>query len=1157
MGAVTTDQGSSDRERAHPQTIGVLSSLVGGFYAGEVVAGIDAVATRHGARVLAVQVAEPWAYGRMEPADYVPVAWTHFDGLIVIANTLTEEGLQLVAAGGKPLVTVSARNPISRFPSITPDNRGGAAAAVRHLLDHGHRRIAFVGWLDQEDPRERYEGYRAALLDAGISPDPALFFAASDCLEVGGREAAKAMLAAGVPCTAIMAATDSNAIGAMLVLQEAGYRVPEDVAIIGFDDIDLAQYSEPPLSSARQSFSALGASAAEHLLAILAGEPVPGGTVLIPTTAVYRRSCGCTSSPTALPSLLPAATSTNWPAWLADQLAAQFVQPSSPNDRGAAEQPRTSIGVIAAALDATLRDVPWPGETRLDDAWRNLCAATTSADTMHSLLLALEQAGKTRIEETGIADPVAAARLASFLEQARLSVLRCAMFASVYAMRMQAAMMQRSYDVSVALSRSSGSTDDLDWVRHTGLRRCCLALWHDDEQGGERTLEIRGSYDDGGTTRVAPGRHVSMGMQEFPPAEFLDKCVDQSVPQTVSIFPLGTREKAWGYLAVVAPVEGQFHEAHDSLRQWMAQLTVVLEREAIGRVADRQRQLVQERERYFRALVEHATDMVLIVDAEGIIAYASPSHEALLGIGAERLLGTRFASQLHPEDAEHFNAALAGAVRHDGAFSIGEIRVQHADGLWRVLEVRANDRLSDPTFKGIILNSRDVTERKRVEQALHHQAMHDVLTGMPNRALLSDRIEQALRAAKRDQTSLAICVLDLDHFKEVNDTLGHLYGDLLLKEVAARLSNAVRTSDTVARLGGDEFAIILPDANEGVAIDIVTRIRRALEAPFEIENQSPEIAGTVGIALYPLHGDDATTLIAHADVAMYAAKRGGGGYALYDVVLDERSPDHLALPQEFRHALSTGGLYLYYQPLIDLATKQVTTVEALLRWPHPRLGFIPPARFLPIAERIGALVPLTRWVLDTALEQCAVWRNKGLILRVAVNVSSRVLQNPELPAIVQAALRKHSVPGPCLTLEIVENALLAEPERAVEVLTALSAAGIHIAIDDFGTGFSSLAFLKQLPVDEIKIDRTFVSAMTPGKQDEAIVHSIIALSHSLGLSVVAEGIEDEGTLARLTELGCDSGQGFHMSHPVPAAELERWVATAQWNAERESNSAVP
>ena len=477
--------------------------------------------------------------------------------------------------------------------------------------------------------------------------------------------------------------------------------------------------------------------------------------------------------------------------------------------------------------------------------------------------------------------------------------------------------------------------------------------------------------------------------------------------------------------------------------------------------------------------------------------------------------------------------------------------MQHADGLWRILEVKANDRLADPTISGIILNSRNITERKRVEEALQHQAMHDDLTGMPNRALYDDRIDQALRAARRDQTSLAVCWLDLDRFKEVNDAFGHRYGDLLLKAVTARLRSAVRASDTVARLGGDEFAIILPDASERTAVDIATRIHKALAKPIEIEGHSPQVAASIGIALYPLHGEDATTLAAHADVAMYEAKRGGGGYAIYDVVQDEHSPDHLTLPQEFRHALNTGGLHLHYQPLVDLATKQVTTVEALLRWQHPRHGFIPPARFLPLAERIGAIIPLTHWVLDTAVHQCAEWRRKGLMLRVAVNISTRVLQSPELPSIVLAVLRKYGVPGPRLTLEIVENALMTEPERMLDILTALSAEGVHIAIDDFGTGFSSVAFLKQLPVDEIKIDRSFVSTMVPGKRDEAIVHSIIDLSHSLGLSVVAEGIEDETTLGRLAELGCDVGQGFHMSRPVPAAELERWVATAPWHAERE------
>jgi diguanylate cyclase (GGDEF)-like protein len=515
-------------------------------------------------------------------------------------------------------------------------------------------------------------------------------------------------------------------------------------------------------------------------------------------------------------------------------------------------------------------------------------------------------------------------------------------------------------------------------------------------------------------------------------------------------------------------------------------------------------------------------------------------------------LGTHFAAWLHPDDAERFTAALNGAARHGGTFTVGEIRVQHADGLWRILEVKANDRLADPTISGIILNSRNITERKRVEEALQHQAMHDDLTGMPNRALYDDRIDQALRAARRDQTSLAVCWLDLDRFKEVNDAFGHRYGDLLLKAVTARLRSAVRASDTVARLGGDEFAIILPDAGERTAVDIAMRIHKALAKPLEIEGHSPQVAASIGIALYPLHGEDATTLAAHADVAMYEAKRGGGGYAIYDVVQDEHSPDHLTLPQEFRHALNTGGLHLHYQPLVDLATKRVTTVEALLRWQHPRHGFIPPARFLPLAERIGAIIPLTRWVLDTAVQQCAEWRRKGLMLPVAVNISTRVLQSPELPSIVLAVLRKYGVPGPCLTLEIVENALMTEPERMLDILTALSAEGVHIAIDDFGTGFSSVAFLKQLPVDEIKIDRSFVSSMVPGKRDEAIVHSIIDLSHSLGLSVVAEGIEDETTLGRLAELGCDVGQGFHMSRPVPAAELERWVVTTPWHAERES-----
>lgn len=454
--------------------------------------------------------------------------------------------------------------------------------------------------------------------------------------------------------------------------------------------------------------------------------------------------------------------------------------------------------------------------------------------------------------------------------------------------------------------------------------------------------------------------------------------------------------------------------------------------------------------------------------------------------------------------------------------------------------------LQDGQVTGLVGISRDITELRLTQEQLAHQALHDSLTGLPNRVLLHDRLEQALSVAQRDGACLALCLLDLDRFKDVNDTLGHHCGDLLLREVATRLRQALRDVDTIARLGGDEFAILLPGATSEGAIATATRIRDALAEPLEIKGYRPDVAGSIGIALFPLHGGDAPTLLAHADVAMYAAKGAGGGYALYDVSLDEHSPEHLALPREFRQALATGGLFLHYQPLVDLAEGCVSTVEALLRWSHPRHGLIPPARILPLAERLGLLMPLTYWVLDAALRQCQAWQQAGRPLRVAVNISARALQDPALLARVTATLREHAVPPASLTVEITEDALRCDPAQALTVLSQLSQIGVRLAIDDFGTGFSSLAYLKRLPVHEIKIDKSFVVGLEAGTRDEAIVRSMIDLGHSLGLTVVAEGIEDEPTLRQVAALRCDSGQGYFMSQPLPAAALERWVQDSAW-----------
>jgi EAL domain-containing protein (putative c-di-GMP-specific phosphodiesterase class I) len=320
-----------------------------------------------------------------------------------------------------------------------------------------------------------------------------------------------------------------------------------------------------------------------------------------------------------------------------------------------------------------------------------------------------------------------------------------------------------------------------------------------------------------------------------------------------------------------------------------------------------------------------------------------------------------------------------------------------------------------------------------------------------------------------------------------------------------------------------------------------------MSLPLNLDGAHPTISGSIGIALYPEHATDTAALLVHADVAMYTAKQAGSGYAVYDIADDEHSPDHLALPREFRYALAHNELFLQYQPLVDITEGRVTTVEALIRWQHRRHGIIPPSCILPLADRIGVLDALTDWVLDTALAQCRAWHDHGLPLRVAVNTSPCTLQDVTLPDRVAALLLRHKVPPADLTLEITEEALMSDPRQVLSVLVALDKLGVHLAIDDFGTGFSSLAYLRKVPIDTIKIDRSFVRDMAPSMQDEAIVRSLIELGHSLGMHVVAEGIENQETLDRLAELSCDGGQGFYMSQPVAAEAIEAWVSASPWH----------
>jgi diguanylate cyclase (GGDEF)-like protein len=417
-----------------------------------------------------------------------------------------------------------------------------------------------------------------------------------------------------------------------------------------------------------------------------------------------------------------------------------------------------------------------------------------------------------------------------------------------------------------------------------------------------------------------------------------------------------------------------------------------------------------------------------------------------------------------------------------------------------------------------------------------YQALHDGLTGLPNRTFLHDRIEEALdtAATKSGREQVAVLLIDLDGFKEVNDTLGHHVGDDLLRAVGTRLQETAGPNINVARLGGDEFAAVFPLTDATHAGAFAERLVSALEEPFVVDDVRLDIEGSVGIALYPGHASDRDSLLQRADVAMYRAKQLRTRVETYDPEFDPSSPRRLALLGELRHAIPNGELVLHYQPKIDLRTLTVVGVEALVRWHHPERGFTPPDEFIPLAERTGLITPLTDWVTQAALAQHGVWREQGLDVGVAVNVSVRNLHDPAFADRIAASLDRWDVPASRLKLEITEGTLMADPRRVMEVLEELHRMGVSLALDDFGTGYSSLAYLKRLPVRELKIDRSFVMHMTEDPDDSAIVRTTIDLARSLGLHVVAEGVENQDAMELLAMFGCHHAQGYYISKPLPA-----------------------
>ena len=558
----------------------------------------------------------------------------------------------------------------------------------------------------------------------------------------------------------------------------------------------------------------------------------------------------------------------------------------------------------------------------------------------------------------------------------------------------------------------------------------------------------------------------------------------------------------------------------------------------IGEFVERKRaeMALQESEKRMRSVLDNVSDGLATIEQSGIIESANPAVVKLFGYSEEELVGQQ--------------ADVLIATTHRSAFvNYLERRLKldiPVSGAHETMGKRKNGSLFPLEFVVssmqigsrhlFIATLRDISERKAHTDALEYQALHDALTGLPNRSLFGDRLRQALLAARRNQKMFGVLLLDLDRFKDINDALGHDRGDSLLQEVTARLRGVLRATDTIARLGGDEFAVLTTDAKH--PDDVVSTARKilaSLEGPFAIADQMVETGASIGIAMYPLHGDDPSTLLRRADVAMYVAKRSGGGYAVYAPEQEAQTLRRSGLAGELRRSIPQGELVLHYQPQVTLATGAIHSVEALVRWNHPREGLMPPDRFIPMAEETGIIHPLTAWVLDSALAQLTRWLEEGLDVSVSLNVSPRNIEDHSLEEMVARALGTFKVEPQRLTLEITEGVAMAA--AAAKALHRLNEMGVRLALDDFGTGYSSLLYLMRLPVNEIKIDRSFVSALASDPDSGAIVRSAVGLGHNLGLRVVAEGLQDRAAEAVLVEAGCDAAQGFLVGRPCAEREM--------------------
>ncbi|GAA2713285.1 putative bifunctional diguanylate cyclase/phosphodiesterase [Actinoplanes palleronii] len=778
------------------------------------------------------------------------------------------------------------------------------------------------------------------------------------------------------------------------------------------------------------------------------------------------------------------------------------------------------------ALQPSMRQMTEPAERSRVVMGRHRLGWLTAAALIAPAVLCLEyvQGRPAEIARGGIVDApiIAAAAAVMFL-------LVLARVADLALAQRQAGARERALREAGALLFTAATEDDVI----EAIRRAVDRLMPPNQAYHlELTRPVPGHADVSVQWRAAADLPEGVGAGGFPLVLFATQPL-----------PGGTRH---GQM-IVGAAEDVLHALRPALETLGAQIAVVLERISLTAEVNQ-----RDSEAYFRTLIQSTADVILILDEQDAVRYASPSATKLFGAIVEA--GTPLTALITADGQDALRDVLARLERGNGDLNGVELTAQGPGRRQMLIECDLRNLRDDPTVAGLVITMRDVTEQRRLEDDLTHQAFHDSLTGLANRVLFRNRLEQAYMVAERDGATLGVLFVDLDDFKEVNDTLGHAIGDQLLLAVARRISSIIGAGSTAARMGGDEFAILVEQADSAdAAEDVAARIVTALNSPLEVpdgEGSTHLVSGAVSIGVATNRdADGATELLRHADLALYLAKgMGKGDWQRYQSDLASAMVQRLEMRTQLHEAIEDEQFMLQYQPIVELADQRVTGVEALVRWQHPTRGLLGPFHFVEAAEESGAIVGIGAWVLGEALRQFAAWKaaDPDTTLRyVSVNVSPRQFRAADFVEQVRAALIEADARPEWLLLEITESLVLKDADKVVQDLRALRAMGVRVAIDDFGTGYSSLSYLRQMPVDVLKLDKSFIDDILTSRQQHALVDAIVTLAGNLDLAVVAEGIEEPGQMLALDAMGCHYGQGYHFARPLWPADIPAMTASVR------------